>query len=354
MLYNKIMKELKSLILLNSIIFIYGCESLPSIDEVLPDKRTTYRKSKDLPELEVPPDLTVTTGEYSSQISTDRESTSLNEFERLRAMREGDVILGSGDFEGEQWIALSSSVSEIWPKLREFWQENNYTIYLDDIELGVLETNWNESEKIKQKFKVLTEPSESGGIILFLSSERQELSEGDWLSTQPDDLAEKDIINKLNLHFNDNLLIGEKEFTESVKSTSSQEREYSEVKAQIRNTDEGKNYLEVNKDFNTVWDSTKQVIEEAGYFLESSDREKRMYSFRYFKPEGEEDGKGFFSRLKFWGDDENNEGLVYQLSLTSVDNKTEIIVLKENGDPETGGDAENILATIERIYNKLL
>ena len=54
------MKQLRNLIFLNCIIFIYGCESLPSFDEVLPDKRTTYRKSKDLPELEVPPDLTVT------------------------------------------------------------------------------------------------------------------------------------------------------------------------------------------------------------------------------------------------------------------------------------------------------
>ena len=58
MLYNNIVERIKNLILLYCLIFIYGCESLPSFDEVLPDKRTTYRKSKDLPELEIPPDLT--------------------------------------------------------------------------------------------------------------------------------------------------------------------------------------------------------------------------------------------------------------------------------------------------------
>ena len=125
------MKRLGNLILLNCIIFIYGCESLPSLDEVLPDKRTTYRKSRDLPELEVPPDLTVTKGEYSSEIPSDRESTSLNEFERQRLMNKGDVILGSGDFEGEQWIALRGNTKDIWPKLREFWKQNNYIVYLD-------------------------------------------------------------------------------------------------------------------------------------------------------------------------------------------------------------------------------
>ena len=73
------MKKFRNLILSSCIIFIYGCESLPSFDDVLPDKRTTYKKSRDLPELEVPPDLTVTKGEYSSEIPSDKnESTSLN------------------------------------------------------------------------------------------------------------------------------------------------------------------------------------------------------------------------------------------------------------------------------------
>ena len=69
---------------------------------------------------------------------------------------------------------------------------------MDDAELGVLETDWKETDKIKQKFKVLTEPAEDGGTILFLSSERQELSEGEWLDTQSDESSEKDIINKLS------------------------------------------------------------------------------------------------------------------------------------------------------------
>ena len=79
------MKDIKNLLLFNLVvIFLIGCKSLPSFDDVLPDKRTTYKKSKDLPELEIPPDLTVTKGQYSSEIPSDAESTSLNEFERQR------------------------------------------------------------------------------------------------------------------------------------------------------------------------------------------------------------------------------------------------------------------------------
>ncbi len=348
------MKKFRNLIFLNCIIVIYGCESLPNIEDVLPDKRTTYKKSRDLPELEVPPDLTVTKGEYSSQIPSDNESTSLNEFEKQRLMRKGDVILGTGNFEGEQWIALRGSTKDIWPKLREFWESNNYKIYLDDLELGVIETDWKETDKIKQKFKILTELSEDGGTILFLSSERQELSEGDWLDIQPDNLAEKDIINKLNSHFNNNVLVSGEGLIKGSSLADSRQEEINEVKAKIINSDEGESYLEVNKNFDLVWDNTEQVIEQAGYFLENSDAEKGTYSFRYFRSEGEEDEEGFFSKLKFWGDDESEEGLLYQLSLTDVNNKTEIVVLKENGELETGNDALNILTTIERIYNKVL
>ena len=350
------MKKLRNLILLNCIIFIFGCESLPSFDDVLPDKRTTYGKSRDLPELEVPPDLTVTKGEYSSDIPSDRESTSLNEFERQRSMRGDDdgIILGSGNFEDGQWVALRGTSVDLWPKLREFWQNNGYIVFLDDAELGVLETDWKITEQTKQKFKILTEPSEGGGTILFLSSERQELSEGDWLDSHPDKLAEKDIINKLNKHFNNIVKIKENRPMDSTSLINSDIQKPSKEKAEILNSPEGESYLEVTENFSLVWNNTKQVLEQAGYFLEASDQEKGIYSFRYIKSEEEEEEKSLFSRLKFWGDDEDEEGILYQLSLTSINNKTEIVVLNENGELQTEGDAINILTTIKNLYNKIL
>ena len=270
------MKKLRNLILLNCIIFIFGCESLPSFDDVLPDKRTTYSKSRDLPELEVPPDLTVTKGEYSSDIPSDQESTSLNEFERQRSTRGDDgIILGSGNFEDEQWVALRGTSIDLWPKLREFWQNNDYIVFLDDAELGVLETDWKITGQTKQKFKILTEPAEGGGTILFLSSERQELSEGDWLDSQADKLAEKDIINKLNLHFDNIVKAKENRLVNNTSLINSDSQETNKEKAEIRNSPEGESYLEVTENFSLVWNNTRQVLEQAGYFLERKRSGKR-------------------------------------------------------------------------------
>jgi len=184
----------------------------------------------------------------------------------------------------------------------------------------------------------------------------QERSEGDWLDSQADKLAEKDIINKLNLHFDNIVKAKENRLVDNTSLINSDSQETNKEKAEIRNSPEGESYLEVTENFSLVWNNTGQVLEQAGYFLEASDQEKGIYSFRYFKSEEEEE-KSLFSRLKFWGDDEDEEdeeGILYQLSLTSINNKTDIVVLNENGELQTEGDAINILTTIKNLYNKIL
>ena len=171
--------KLFNLILIISLLSVFGCSKLPKIDSVLPDKRTAYQKSKDMAVLEVPPDLTVTQGEYRATIPGESESTSLSEFERQRdqRVRRGNVVLGSGEFEDEQWLALQGSLAQIWPDLLQFWTGNGFTVELDDAELGVLETSWIEDEFSRSKFRIFAEP-DANGVILFLSSEREEQSEG--------------------------------------------------------------------------------------------------------------------------------------------------------------------------------
>ena len=354
----------RNIVLIISLLALYGCSKLPKIDKVLPDKRTSYQKSRDMPSLEVPPDLTVTEGEYAVDIPGE-ESTSLSEFEARRSNNHGGVntVLGAGEFDGEQWLALKGSSVDIWPRLHEFWKEKGYTIDLDDAELGVLETDWKEGEGDKHKFKIFTEPDESGGTILFMSSERQELSEGEWLDAGADTRLEKNVIRKLNLHFY-GTEVGSTTSTASSSNNSSSSRsaapESIKPKAEVLDVGEGKNYLAIPQEFTRAWRETKMVVERAGYLIESSDQEKGTYDIRYFKPEGKKEKKGLLSKLKFWDkdwgdwlDDEEANGALYQLSLTGVGEKTEVIVMNEKGEWEIGEDAEDILDTLRNMYNQL-
>ena len=344
------MKNLFSLILIVTFIVLYGCSVIPSLDDVLPDNRKAYRKSREMPELEVPPDLTVTKNDEMS--IPGEESNSLNEFERQRIQSASGAAIGSG-IDDEQWLAVAGTSAQVWPKLREFWIEKGYTLELDDAELGVLETSWKEGDLLRDKFKVFTEPGPTGGTLLFLSSERQELSGGEWLYAQPDIDMEKGLIGELNLYFYGTAI------TENTGSTASDNIAKSaplipkKPKAEVVNVGEGKIYLAIPSEFMRAWRDTKLVMQRAGYFIESSDQEKGTYNFRYFKPQYEDEKKSVLSKLKFWGDEEDEEGTLYQYNLTGVGNKTEAIVMNKDGEWETGADAAVILNTLRSYYNQL-
>ena len=79
-------------------------------------------------------------------------------------------------------------------------------------------------------------------------------------------------------------------------------------------------------------------------------RKSIIVSLKSFRLTSQE--KSLFSRLKFWGDDEN-EKLLYQLSLKSVGDKTEIFLLKEDGEVEVEENAANIFNTLQSLYSNL-
>ncbi|GJM05758.1 MAG: lipoprotein [marine bacterium B5-7] len=353
------MMILRNLALILSFIVFCGCSNIPGLgdlEKVLPDKRTAYQKSKGMATLEVPPDLTVTEGELAATIPGE-ESTSLSEFERQRSQnkRQGSV-LGSGEADGEQWLALRGSSFDIWPKLKEFWREKEYVIDLDDAELGVLETGWKEDGGSRHKFKIFAEPDELGGTMLFMSSEKQNLSEGEWLDTLVDTRLEKNVIRKLNLHFYGTEVSNVASTTNSSSRSPSPEPEATpkpvKPKAEILDVGDGKSYLVIPQEFTRAWREALMILERAGYVVEGNDQSKGTYDFRYFMPEGEEEEKGLLSKLKFWGEDED-EGTPYQLSLTGVGDKTEVIIMNKDGEWDTGENVKVILDTLKQNYNKL-
>ena len=352
------MMILRNFALILSSLSIVSCSYLPGVkdlEKVLPDKRTAYQKSTSLPILEVPPDLTVTEGEYSAEIPGE-ESTSLTEFERQRSenKRQGSV-LGSGEQDGEQWLALKGSSSDIWPKLKEFWRKKEYVIDLDDAELGVLETGWKEENSNRYKFKIFAEPTDSGGTLLFLSSEKQNLTEGEWLNVVVDTGIEKSVIRKINLHFYGTdmekleNITNDSKISSSIAKTSTPKRE--KPKAEIFDVGDGKSYLVIPQEFTRGWREARMIVERAEYVIEASDQAKGIYDFRIFKSENEKEEKGFLSKLKFWADDD--AGIPYQLSLTGVGDKTEVIITNEDGNWETSEEAKAILEVLRDNYNKL-
>ena len=342
--------KISNLLLLAAALGLAGCGMFQKLG--LPDKRTAYQKSQDMAVLEVPPDLTLTRGEYQALIPGEAESITLSEFERQRdrRLRRGNKVLGSGEFEDEQWLALRGGVAEIWPGLREFWREQGYAADLDDVELGVLETAWKEDGFARNRFRVSAEPDKDG-VILFLTGEREERAEGVWFPVARDPELEKRALREISRYF-----YGEVESApSSLAATGARPAApASAARAVIEGLGEGKSYLVLPREFSLAWRDTEALLRNAGYDIERSDPATGVYYFLYFRPAGQAPKQGVLARLKFWGEDEAEDvGIPYQLSLTGVGETTELIVMDGAGEWLASAEAGAILETLKDGYNRL-
>ena len=162
---------------------------------VLEGDKIDYRSAGRAPTLEVPPDLT--------QLSRDTRyalpggSVSANAYQLgqsvpnlpTAATAVGDVRIERAG--NSRWLVVNRPADQIWPVVREFWQENGFLLAMDQPNLGIMETDWAENRaKIPQdiirstigriidnvystserdKFRTRLERSASGGTQIYVS-----------------------------------------------------------------------------------------------------------------------------------------------------------------------------------------
>ncbi|MGH8246272.1 MAG: outer membrane protein assembly factor BamC, partial [Gammaproteobacteria bacterium] len=292
-------------------ISVQGCGLVPSLDNVLPDKRTEYKKSEPLPDLEVPPDLTADAANDSMSIPNETEAT-LSQYQRQRSSPGHQAVPAAAapSHPGEQWVSVRGSRYDIWPRLRSYFQDRGYALELEDAELGVLETGWSEpraeGESVyRHKFKVFSEPGGEGDItVLFVSDVRQEQftqenGKTQWLDREKSEFAEKQLAGELNLHFNQPAVAGT-----AAPSPAPAAAESARSRAELLNAEDGKVYLAIPEEYSSAWLHTGSALERAGFTVDGKDQAKGLYLITYFEaPAEEEGGKGWLSKLAFWKDD---------------------------------------------------
>jgi outer membrane protein assembly factor BamC len=355
---------------ITALLTVNACSYMPTLDNVIPDRRSEYRKSTALPDLEVPPDLTTEALQDPLAIPNE-EVTTLSEYERRKSNSQGTAVVGAAGVDilaDEQWLLVEGSVAGIWPELREFWIKKGYTLDLDDSELGVLETGWLETGSdgitvFRDKFSLFTESGNTPGTtIVFISGEKQEKIAGEdnqWIDIGDSAEIEKQIVSELNLFFYgsdapagaSSLTASSSTSTGTTTAAAATTSVASKPRAEMLNLGDDKVYLSLPHEFTRAWIMTEDAILKTGMFIENNDRDKGIYYVLYFDQQQEE--KGMLSRLKFWKDDEVG-GLEYQISLTGVGDKTELVILDNKGDWADRQDASKILTYIQVQYNNAI
>jgi len=361
-----------------------GCSKVvPKLDEVLPDNRVEYRKSKTMPDLEIPPELTTDAIRDRMAIPEGGETATYSTYQERVADRKRQQELERTANEAvrvldnEHVLAVSGAIPQVWPQLVDLMQNQlGYQLDLNDEELGIIETIWIENEEAlrREKFKIFVEPGEEAGTsVLYISNRAEELSQQGtgmvWKPATRDVAREKLLVERVQekLGATGGAMAGSTAETTVAQAYPLEDSAASDWaddgsdyetqdsnaggtgRAELISAGGGKVYLSVRESYAAAWASTGAAIGKAGYEVDQADKDRGIYYVRVPAREGEIAKRGMLNKLKFWGNEDEHE---LQINLTGVGEKTEVVVLDKEGRWETGNVSKRILERLGRELNR--
>ncbi|MBM3372696.1 MAG: outer membrane protein assembly factor BamC, partial [Betaproteobacteria bacterium] len=121
----------------------------------MPTKKVDYKSTTRLPSLEIPPDLARPGSDDRFVLPENpKGSATLSELNKQRVSRpqsgSGGVLPKIDDVRLERagtqrWLVVKGNPEQLWPLVREFWQESGFIVNLEIPEAGVMETEWTEN-----------------------------------------------------------------------------------------------------------------------------------------------------------------------------------------------------------------
>jgi outer membrane protein assembly factor BamC len=152
------MRTLYLTVLFFSLLILVGCSAIG-----IENKRVDYKSAATkIPSLEVPPDLTtpVIRNQHTIPGSDGEAVTNFSDFVKGGQMAQVGVattvlpevknvhLERNGT---QRWLVVGGKVENVWPVVKEFWQEQGFIIKTDNPAAGLIETDWTERRaKIQQ------------------------------------------------------------------------------------------------------------------------------------------------------------------------------------------------------------
>lgn len=354
-----------------------GCKST-----LFEGKKIDYKSASKTKPLEVPPDLTQPNVDerYVVPDVAPGGTATYSDYARDRASQpagspvaaEGVLPTGENvrlERSGTQrWIVVRGDPAQLWPTVKDFWQENGFVIAQENPAAGTMETDWAEDRaKIPQdgvrsilgkvmdgmystperdKFRTrLEQGSEPGTTDIFISHRGMYeifVEEGKertiWQPRPADPNLEAEMLRRLMVK----LGVQEAKAKTEVATAPTAER------AKLVRGADGIPHLELDDDLDRAWRRVGLALDRVGFTVEDRDRSQGMYFVRYVNPADEEKSSpGLLSKLKFWGgDDKIANAAQYRIEVTGDGAGSTVIVLNKDGRAERSESAGRIVALL--------
>jgi outer membrane protein assembly factor BamC len=358
-----------------------------SID--LPSQKIEYKSAGKLPPLEIPPDLTRPSADdrFSVPDINPKGTATFSAYSKDRDGRpqvsgsSASVLPEQGDARVERagtqrWLVVKGDPGQVWPIVKDFWQEIGFIVNVEIPEAGVMETDWAENRakiddgfirrtlgKIldsvystgeRDKFRTRLERGAAGTTEIYVSHRGMEevytstsKDQTKWQPRKPDPDLEAEMLRRLMVRF------GVQEARAKQQVASAVEAPRASLAKQG-----GSGKLMLSEQFDRAWRRVGLALDRVGFTVEDRDRSKGLYFVRYIDPDTDtktsEDKPGFLGRLvgglKFWGNSPAKKNEQYQISVRDIDAGAEVNVLTKDGRQEQSETANRILTL---LYDQL-
>lgn len=320
---------------------VTGCNSLPALDQVVPDNTQKYRKAETMPPLDVPPDLS------TSRINDDiagksNSSATYSEFEEAAnnplatkyniTPETKPTLSGEGD---KRHLIVQGDREQTWQRLLDFWSEKGVEVSRKDIRIGLMDTATVDGEDYAYRVRM-----ERGD-----SSKQQHIYVG---AAGFDTNATKD--EAMLRQLADYLGVLQQEQQAKVEAQKQSQPQQQTVNVMLIDDIGGQQALMVEQDFSDVWGRVGRVLDSKGFSVEDRDRSRGHYYVHYIDPfnEAEKEEGGLLSSLAFWrDDDEKSPGEYYYIKLISDAEKTKIIILDSEEVRTSSPTAKRLLGLMQ-------
>ena len=358
-------------------IALTACSSFSSMTA---SDKVDYKKSGDVrgPNLALPPDLitaqadrryvvqdgTATMSEYNQAVkkSSQTRSNVLTGIPGMKIERDGN----------RRWLVVDKSATELYPQVKDFWQENGFLLVIDSPSTGIMETDWAENRaKIPQDIirrtlgRVLDSAYDSGERDKFRTR----------LEVQKPDVTEIYISHKgaIETPIKDSGATITTQWTvrptdpelEAVFLARLMERlgmTQEQARAQVATTaaapktpraklvEEGNTTrIEMTSSFDRAWRDVGLALDRSNFTVEDRDRSRGIYFVRYVNPKDLGDGRSWFGRTFGKSNDSDKKAKLYRVVVqTRGENQVAILVQDSEGKLENTATGNQLLTTLDR------
>lgn len=376
---NRPMRTSASLIALS--LMLAGCSG-----SLLESKRIDYKSARQLPTLEIPPDLTAPSSDdrYAVPDLAPKGVATYSAYSADRvaqpAAASGADVLPAVDkmhierAGSERWLVVPGTPDTLWPKIKDFWLELGLSLNVEHPETGVMETDWAENRaKLPQdiirstigkvldglystperdKFRTRLERGKEPGTVEIYISHRgmEEIYPNEakdstiWQPRPADPELEAEMLRRLMVH------LGADEARAKAALAVAPEPERATLEVGGAN---GVPSVAMEESFDRAWRRVGLALDRIGFTVEDRDRSQGLYFVRYVDPQADNQSvkkEGFLSKLAFWrskDDKAATSGDQYRLHLADDGKVTKVTVLTREGGADNSPTARRMLALLQ-------